>query len=91
MNIPLRRRFVAIAIGIAFSVLLLLMESKAPLNPWVNFPDLPGFLVAIFTVTVNGPTKQFHAVIGVVNAVFYSVIVFYVLEFLYRDGTDSSK
>lgn len=57
------------------SLLFVWLEYKVQ-GDWPSLLELPGFLVAMFTVGVHGPMKPFHVVMVVVDAVCYGAIVF---------------
>jgi len=74
---PSRKRFsIALASGILLSMLFVFAEYRWPQSHWPDIPELPGFIVAMFTVGVHGEMKPFHVVMVIANSIFYGLIVF---------------
>ena len=70
------RILVALASGVSLSMLLVFAEYRWPQSNWPYIPELPGFIVAMFTVGVHGEMKPFHVVMVIANSIFYGLIVF---------------
>ena len=81
-----RKRLVtAFVAGIGLSVFLIVLEYRiAGLSLWINIPEMPGFIVAMFTVGVHGSMKPFHIVMGAINALFYALVAFSVMNWIAR-------
>ena len=75
MNLSRNRILIAATSGIAPSLLLMLAEYKWAQSSWPYIPEMPGFIVATFTVGVHGAMKPFHVVMVIANSIFYGLLV----------------
>ncbi len=77
MTMLTRRVLLSMVSGVALSALAFIV-GKSGGNGWRLIPELPGFVVAMFTpgFGVHGDVWAFYALMLIANAIFYGLAVY---------------
>ncbi|HEY2914175.1 MAG TPA: hypothetical protein VGK21_12500, partial [Candidatus Angelobacter sp.] len=77
----------SLALGAVLSSTFLFLELKTLSQEFaqrIALLEFPGYLIAIFTVGVNGQPTAFYSVIAIGNAMAYTAASFYIMRFIAR-------